>query len=126
MKKILIALLIISACSKKPDNTELIAKMDKMKNCLEYTDQKTCEDKVGIHIFTDEKTNQKMFRDTDSGEYVLPMQGQNGQPVYQNLGQSYPQPQVINNYIPQQSSNHDFFLGAVLGMSMMHMAGGGD
>ena len=127
MKKLLLLLLLIVACSseKEREKEKLISKLDEMKSCLKYADQEQCEDKVGIQVFKDKGTGQMMFKDEGTGNFVLPTQGQNGQPQFQTF-QSYPPPQVINNYIPQQNhSNADFFMGTMMGMTLAHGIGGG-
>jgi hypothetical protein len=127
MRKLLLLTLLIIGCSseKEREKEKLISKLDEMKQCLKYADQDQCEDKVGIQVFKDKGTGQMMFKDEGTGNFVLPTQGQNGQPQFQTF-QSYPPPQVINNYIPQQShSNADFFMGTMMGMTLAHGIGGG-
>lgn len=129
MKKIISILLLASlvACGEDPKEKEkkdLTVRLDKMKQCLEYADQDTCEEKVQLRVFKDDKTNQYMLKDNKTGNFVLPTQGQDGQPQYQTF-QSYPPPQVINNYVPVQNhSNMDFVLGTMMGMTMAHAMGG--
>lgn len=130
MKKIILLTLLagLVACGEDPKEKEkrdLQVRLDKMKQCLEYADQDTCEDKVQLRVFKDDKTNQYMLKDNKTGNFVLPTQGQDGQPQYQTF-QSYPPPQVINNYVPVQNhSNMDFVLGTMMGMTMAHAFAGG-
>lgn len=132
MKKIILVLLTLAVadCSKEyPENEQLQSKLDEMKTCLKYNTQEVCETQTGIHVFK-HQSGQYMMKDPDSGNYIMPMQGQNGQPVYQNLGQQYPTPQVVNNYIPSgggynNSSNESFMFGTLMGMHMGQMMSGG-
>ena len=122
---ILLLLLTFTYCgqSKEDQNKKAIEKLDEMKNCLKYNDQENCEDRLNIQLFKDQGTGQMMYRDLQSGNYVLPYQGQNGQPQFQQF-QQYPPPNIINNVVPQQSSNHDFLLGTMMGMTLGRMSNG--
>ena len=134
MNKLLIAILFASAsifstvaCQSETEkqNAKLTAKLEEMKQCLKYTDQETCEVKVGLRVYKHESGNY-IFKDSETDKFVLPVppqQGQpQGQPQFQTFNQ-YPSPQVVNNYYPPQQYHHgnsDLFFGMMLGMSLNH------
>lgn len=134
MKRIIIAILFASASifstvacqsEKEKENAKLTAKLEEMKQCLKYTDQESCEVKIGMKIYKHE-TGNFIFKDSETDKFVLPVPPQPGQssaqPQYQTFNQ-YPPAPVVNNYYPPQQYHHgnsDFFFGAMLGMALSH------